>query len=332
MQTALDGQNVVWLVVGSEIANGLVPGGTYGYELTITPTGDRKNLDVTVDGTFVAAANTDANWFWADASQNPDVYGGSWDTEYFVAPVAEGGLYTIDEAAKFNVTTPDDGTNNLTRVDANVVFESFVDGDSLDVEPDALGGFVAATKNNENVWMALTTINNVTNWFPLAGALAPEKDVAYVIRAEVSFLEGNKQVRYLVKKSDTDFVTLNYNGNPWLKLADDAKDTLAAVELKGSGKLAKLEANITDRALAEVNGVKYYTMAEALAASEAGTLMITPLTDVLVKPTEAGTYTFGGTYNIIVDVSALTGGSYTWDSQTRTLTVVANQGATYLFW
>lgn len=315
----------------SDVIDGsLVPGATYGYEVTMEAGGQT----VTETGTFVSAGENPVNWFHADATGDvEDVAGGEWaNTPDFPKPEIENNAYVIDDAAKFNVTDRSKGTNEVVVIDTHVAFEGLSAISSLEVEQDALGGFVAATNDSGPVWMALVPGDGEPCWSALSGAPAPEVSVGYVVRAEVSFLEGYKQVRYLVKRDvdGADFVVLNLGDKQWIKLLDDKKDVLESIELKGSGRVAKFTANITERALAEVGSVKYYTMAEAMAAGGD----ITLLTNVTVKPTGAGTWKFTnkGDYQVFVDLSSLPeGASYTW-SQDGTLTVSIAVGATYLIW
>lgn len=317
--------------ISAVVEESLVPGATYGYEVSMTAGGET----MTKTGTFVSAATTSDDWFHADATGGvEDVVGGEWaDTEDFQKPVIVDHAYVIADAAKFNVTNRSKGTNDLVVVDVHIVFDGLVDGGSLTPENDTVSGFVAATKDGDPVWMALVTDNNEKKWVALEGAPAPEVSVNYVVRTEISFLKGHKKVCYLVKRVDddgADFVALNLNGNTWLALADDTKDALESVELMAPSKLAKLTASITDRALAQVGGVKYYSMADAMAAGGD----ITLLTNVTVKPTETGTWKFTnkGDYKVFVDLSeAPEGATYTWKAD-GTLTVAVAEGVTYLIW
>ena len=139
----------------------------------------------------------------------------------------------------------------------------------------------------------------------------------YIEKSIVNFYEGG----------GTNFYPLANGTTQWLPFASE-KTELAQVQLKGAGKLAKLEGKLTDKALASVGGVKFDNMADAL---EAGTA-ITLLTNVTVKPTKAGTWTFAGAFDVKVDISALSGGSYTWDPNTRTLVVTAGPGTIFKFY
>ena len=314
--------------ISAMIEDSLLPGAIYDYEVSLEAGGET----VTQTGTFVSAGTDD--WFHADATGNvEDVAGGAWeDSAAIPKPQIENGAYKLVKLAKFNVTEDSKGTNDLVVIDTHVVFEDMVDSELLKVDDGALGGFVAASNENAAVWMALTTVENETKWFALEGA-APEAGCDYVIRAEISFLEGCKKVRYLVNTKQAydqgvDFVALSLNGKEWLALADDDRDTLESIEFEYASKLAKFTAEIMDRALAEVNGVKYYSMADAMAAD--GEIKL--LTNVTVAPTGTGTWKFDKNgCKVFVDLSGVPGAGYTWSAD-GTLTVAIVKGATYLIW
>ena len=324
------GQSVSWDVAKAVTDQTLVPGGTYGYEVTITAssTDQAASQPVVKTGTFTAANTTDANWFYARvADAQKSVFGGDWTNAVEISQ----GAYQIDEEAYFKITDPMKGADNLTRVDADVVFESMVDAATLAVEDDALGGFVAAKENDVNVWKALSKNGSAPVWVSLSGAIAPEANVPYVIRAELSFIENYKQVRYLVSADNgANFSELvNTAGKQWIPLAAE-KSTLAAVELKGSGTLASLTGGITDRALASIGTTKYYSMAEALADAK-GSDIITLLTNVTLAPTVAGRWTFSDKNKIKgIDLSGLSRSRARWEG--NTLVVETSVGATYLIW
>lgn len=284
-QTVTESGTVAWDL--SE----LMPGGTYSYEIEVRDSAD-KLID-TKYGTFTAANWAKDVWFGANATSGADVRtNGSWVGG--VAPTIAEGAYVIEEGSTFSVTDQSKGSNNVVRVDVNATFESLTEGESLEIESGALGGFVAATDNDgDGVWKALTVGdgNSDPTWVELAGAVMPEANKPYVIRAEVSFLTDKKQVRYLVSEDGGASFFALFNGeSQWLKLADETKDSLANVELRGSGKVAMFAAKVADRALAEVEGVAYTDLAAALAAAKANGKPVRLLTNVTIETTVPGTY------------------------------------------
>ena len=262
----------------------LEAGGFYDYTVEVK-VGDQV-ID-TLSGTFYAANWPADIWFGADATGGSDnVTNGAWVST--AKPNVENNAYTIDDEAIFNVDSDvqSKGVDHVTRVDAAVTFDALV-ANPARPEGDAFGGFVAA----QDGWRALTK----NGWSLLHGDVAPETGVPYVIRAEVDFHTGGRGVRYFVAMSaeptDADFVPLyDANDNQWIQLAVSAT-TLQKVELQGSGKVAKFEATVADKALAVVDGREYDTMAEALeTAGTNGEHAVTLLTNATIDPTKPGSY------------------------------------------
>ena len=256
----------------------LTAGGTYSYEIVIND--GLEDIGIAY-GEF-AAANWDDVWFGADASlgDGQRVVGGTWAT---AEPKIENNAYVIEENSVFNVTEQELGSNRVTRVDAAVTFESLVDGDVEEPEDGAISGFVATTAG----WQALAA----DGWTILTGGPAPVAGKPYIVRAEVDFISEPKRVRYLVSEDGATFIPLANGTTQWLALADETKSLLAKVELQGSGKVAKFEATVANKALAKVGNTECDTMAEALeAAGTNGTEKIKLLTNATIEPTEKGKY------------------------------------------
>ena len=311
----------------------LTQGGVYAYTI------EAKVGETVVGrqtGTFTAA-NWPAGdiWFGADATAGTDnTKNGSWAEGK--EPTIENYAYVIDEDALFNVDAAErpKGSNHVTRVDADVTFESLVDAASLEAEEDAFGGFVAAKDaNGKPQWMALVASSGDNPWAVLTGAIVPETEVQYVVRAEVDFLAATKRVRYLVSKNGGEFCPLALeDGSQWINLVEN-KGTLEAVEMKGSGTLAKFEATIADKAVATAGGVEYDTLWEALKNGNAATL----LTNATLSP--SGTITKGtysvikGAYGLVVDTAAFGKDWKVTVGDDGTITVEhASVGATYRIW
>lgn len=308
--------------VSGLIGKALTPGGIYSYTIEVF---DADGDSVTNKyGAFEAAVVDSDVWFLADATGAGTVTGGHWDDP---ALTPQDDFYVIEDDTSFILDQK--GTNRVTRIDATVVFDTLVETNSLEVETDAFGGFVAVTSAVNTAWMAFSLKNEQPAWIELTGAISPAVGVPYIVRAEVDFLSDTKRVRYLVSDdAGTNFYPLANGTTQWLPFAS-SQNELSEVQLKGAGKLAKLEAKIADKALATVGGVKYYDMELAMKAGED----ITLLTNVTVRPTEAGTWRFGTNFNVIVDMSDLPGGTYTLVNGVLTVTGPAtSQGATYLIW
>ena len=268
----------------------LTAGGTYSYEIVIN---DGSKDIGTAYGEF-AAATWGNVWFGADASKpvNDREKGGEWAKEPTIDPTDK--VYVIEDDSVFNVTKQEQGSNRVTRVDAAVTFESLVDGD-VDVPADeAISGFVATTDG----WKALAK----GEWVSLTGGPAPVAGKPYVVRAEVDFISNPKRVRYLVSEDDgKTFIPLSSGTALWIDLATSTKSLLAQVELQGSGKVAKFEATVADKAVAKVDGIEYDSMEDALkAAKDNAEKAITLLTNATIEPKEKGKYEIApGNYHYV---------------------------------
>ena len=269
----------------------LTAGGTYAYEIVIN---DGSEDIGTAYGEFTAAKWDDDIWFGADASKGKGQreVGGSWATE----PSIENKVYVIEEDSVFNVAVEKQGqgSNRVTRVDAKVTFESLVDGEVDEPKGNVIGGFVATTEG----WKALTA----GAWVTLTGDLEPVAGTPYVVRAEVDFISATKRVRYLVSEDDgKTFIPLSNGTAQWIELAVQNKSLLAQVELQGSGKVAKFEATVADKAVAKVDGIEYDSMEDALkAAKDNAEKAITLLTNATIEPKEEGKYEIApGNYHYV---------------------------------
>lgn len=260
----------------------LTAGGTYSYEIVIN---DGSKDIGTAYGEFTAANWGDDIWFGADASKGEGLreFNGEWE----VAPAVDlaDNVYVIEEDSVFKVAVGKQelGSNRVTRVDAKVTFESLVDGEVDVPADDAISGFVATKEG----WKALAD----GAWVSLTGGPTPVAGTPYVVRAEVDFISDPKRVRYLVSEDDgVTFIPL-FNGTAqWIALANTTKSLLAKVELQGSGRLAKFEARVADKAVAMVEGTEYDSMEDALEAAKDNGKTITLLTNATVDPKEPGTY------------------------------------------
>ena len=173
----------------------------------------------------------------------------------------------------------------------------------------ALGGVTIAERaNGATNWMAYTS----AGWVTLAGAGAPAPDRQYVVRCEIDCLTSPGRLRYSVSSDGgASFAPLTANGTAW-QPCPDGLTALSKVRFAGSDELAKLESNFADKALAEVGGVKYDTLAEAMAAAGGGD--ITLLTNVRIVPTQSGRWSFlKGGFDALVDLSKLRNATYSWE-------------------
>ena len=259
--------------VAAAMEGALTQGGAYTYTVEVMV--DNKVAAVK-SGEFTAAKwGADGAWFKADATTgSSDVFGGAWAGEMTI----DDNKYEVSDS-RFDVMS-DDGSNKFTRVDTKIAFETLVDDTPDNPDGNTVGGFVATTQG----WMAF----NGTGWVLLTGADAPAPVAGqdYVIRAEFDFAAVTKRMRFFVAEGEGDFFPLAVaGGSQWLSTGVANQETLKAVEFQGSGKLESIMATVADKALFEVNHVKYDNMNDALAA--AGTTGENPiklLTNATIEP------------------------------------------------
>ena len=294
----------------------LTPGRVYSYEVEMVV---QDKAVVARTGEFTAA-----NWNVAFGAKvegvTEAVTGGAWTTK----PAVQTDGYTLDDEALFDVHAKT--SNGISRVDTKVTFVDVCrEADLTTDTAAALGGVTIAERaNGATNWMAYTS----AGWVTLAGAGAPALDRQYVVRCEIDCLTSPGRLRYSVSSDGgASFATLTANGTAW-QPCPDGLTALSKVRFAGSGELAKLESNFADKALAEVGGVKYDTLAEAMAAAGSG--YITLLTNVRIVPTQSGSWSFQkGGFDALVDLSKLRNATYSWEG--GILKVTCAKGVIILF-
>ena len=308
------GQTIDW-----DLSN-LTPGGTYSYTVTVRSGGSERAVK---SGTFTAANWNDDYWF---SATNNVVSGGLFDPGASFAD----GKWDVSGDANFNVTDIAPGSNAVSRVDTRYSFETFVDAASLEGIEDAVGGLVAV---NGGVWYAYTGAEGgMDGWHALTGGIEAETNTEYVIRAEFDFLSSTHRVRYLVSDDGVEFVPMSLGGKEWIRLARQTPGSLSSVGMSGKGYVKSISAKVSDRAVAESNGVKYNTLWEALRN---GNGTVTLLKNATLKPSEISGGKFGpytiivGGYGFVFDKSQLTG---KWQFvQKDGQWYLMKPGATYIF-
>ncbi|MBO7684213.1 MAG: hypothetical protein J6T51_05770 [Kiritimatiellae bacterium] len=296
-QSVTPGQTNVWDI------SGLKEGGTYSYKVQV------KSGDAVCDvksGTFTAANWSSDCWFAAfdDGNVTNGVFSG--------ATFADG-RWGIESNATFAVTDIAPGSNAVSRVDTKYLFESFIEAESLDRQPDAAVGGIVAVGDDGGAWYAYTgAISPESGWQPLTGGTAPMTNVQYVVRAEFDFLSSTHRVRYLVSSDDgASFCPLSLgNGGEWIDLTSQAAGSLSSVEMTGRGSVGSIRSKVAETAVAESGGVKYGTLWDALRF---GNGTVTLLTNATLKPSDIPSGVFGpytidvGGYKYVFDTSSLTG-------------------------
>ena len=289
------------------LGGALTPGLVYSYEVELL-IGDET---VAVRTGEFTAANWNVNFGAKVEGGESVVTGGAWKAK----PEIREGAYCIDDDTSFGVTAETAGS--VTRTDLAVTFDWLQDVKWLkDDLGGALGAFSAVRdEDGAAQWMAFTP----AGWVALTGAVTPEADVPYVIRIEADFLSVQKRVRYFVSSDGgASFAPLSTGGEAWMPFAAE-KSALSEVGFAGGGRLKKMESRFADKSLAEVGGVRYATVEEAVAA--AGGNAITLLTNATFAPTRSGRWLFvKGGFDMIVDLAGRKDATCRW--QDGFLTVV----------
>ena len=295
-------------VTGSTVPinlSGLTAGDMYTYTVSVKYDGVERAVKA---GTFVAAN-------WSDACLFGGVVAGS--TENVTNGVMSGAVaadskWNVLTNAQFKVDDTTRGAGKITRVDTSYSFETFIDTDSLETLPDAVGGIVAVSNGADPAWYAYTPAEageGVFNgWQKLKGDIVPATNTEYVIRAEFDFQSDTHGVSYYVAEAGGAFCPLTLGNDIMIGLTKTT-NTLSSVGMEGKGSVKSICANIADASIAEVNDVKYTSLWEAV--KNAGNNPIKLLTNATLAPSgiTGGKYEFTttGGFKFIFDKSGVPG-------------------------
>ena len=243
----------------------------YTYDVVI------KKGDVQVKetkSTFVPGVGT--GWFSADKSKW--AYNGEWNIT--IEPGTEK-LALTDAEYVFTANAPD-ASNDFVQVDTVVEVTGALAIEDLPEVTGSVQGMITlseeSTENATPTWKAY----NGDEWINLTGASTEAG--TYTIRAEFDYTGTSKKVRYSVGQNGVFDVLHDANdvNVSWLDNGDTTAQTLASTAAMGSGALVSLVGNHYDAFVAEVDGVKYKTAADAIAASKASGKPIKYLWDCTV--------------------------------------------------
>ena len=253
------GEIAAQTVTGDGTYDFAIPGslevrGDYTYDIVVTK--DAKEIK-TGSGAFMAANS--ANWF--SAQQGDWAHNGSWSTNGVGVTVTGAKLELGGNQYDFTPAAPDI-SNVIVRVDTVIEINGAIDSEDLPTEGDVQGMIaLVETEDETPAWQAF----DGSTWKTLTGG---STDVGtYTIRAEFDYRETTKKVRYSVAKGGNAFVVLTDNGNEWIANGVQSATTLAGTSAMGAGSLVSLKGDNIDASVAEVDGVRYETMAAALAAA-----------------------------------------------------------------
>ena len=254
------------------------PGSNYVYSVAL-------DGDVLTSGSFHTGGwGTNGAWFLTI----PNGRGGSIETNgaWSLPPVATNATgYTVGELAAWRLTSGaiEEGSNKLVRVEAGIFYPARTEGSEPSIQQplsDSLAAIAATTNSligGAAVWRAYVG----GEWVELSGAIAPAPSTPYVIRLEGDFTLAAPRVRLSVSDDGgATFATLSNaaTGAEWLVPTDAVKRAFGGVTTEGSGEIAGICGTFSNAFVAEVDGIGYGTLADALlAAGPGGT--VTLLTD-----------------------------------------------------
>ena len=283
----------------------------FDYSLTFSVVDAGGTALVEDTATTSLRLGAEAPWFSADAA-TATVAGGSWAT----APTIENGAYVVDTNTSFTATA---GREGYARIEFTMPENSAVSASTL---PELLA-FAAqngerasilavAGSGGSSVWHGLVQENGAPAWRALEGADAssPSGSAAF----ELDTTAATPRVSYFVWDAGAEpssFVRLHdANGAEWFDAPGSGATMAGRVDFQGDGAVCRFAGQLLDKAVAEADGVRYDSLAEAIAAGDvtlltnaewpadapAGTMNITTNGHTLLR---GGVAVAGGT--VVVD-------------------------------
>ena len=255
--------------------------GTASFDLSTTP-GALCSYDVftggvsVVSGIFLSGGWDDSgSWFLAE----PDGFGGAVETNgtWTTAPATTNATHFVPgESAAFSLSPAAlaEGSNRLFRADATVAYPHLDTMAGLqEVIPSTSLAAVTPVKNPDGGdarWAAYVD----GAWRMVSGGPVPESGADYVVRLEGDFAEAaSPRIRLSVSGDDgATFGVLSdaATGAEWFAVNDETKRGLSNIEVRGPLGIASLRGALANAAVAEVNGVLYTSLADALRAAGSG--------------------------------------------------------------
>ena len=171
----------------------------------------------------------------------------------------------------------DEPRSGATRVEITLENDSGFDEDSLPallatcVEAGARAALLqvlSATDDETCSWRGLVVENGALAWKPLYGFSPPAGQPRRAF-AEIDLSGATPRVSYLaggVGGSPAIVRLRSASGATWFAAPGSGSSIAGRVELHGAGFFSALTGTSLDKAVAEAGGVRYGTLAEALAA------------------------------------------------------------------
>ena len=234
-----------------------------------------------VSGIFLSGDwDASGSWFLAE----PDGFGGAVETNgtWTTAPATTNATHLVsDESAEFTLSSAAlaGGSNRLFRADATVSYPQLDTITGLqEVVPESSLTAVAPVENPDGGdagWAAYVG----GAWTFLSGGPVPVIGADYSLRLEGDFADAASP-RIRLSVSGDGGATFGVLANPttgteWFAVNDATKQGLSSVEALGPVGIASLRGALANAAVAEVNGVRYTSLADALrAAGRGGTVTL----------------------------------------------------------
>lgn len=228
-------------------------------------------------------------WFSAKAAGDESVVtNGGWRTP---RPAVSSSAYVIDKAAAFDVEKPS-AEAGLVTVETSCRVNEFWAIDDVFLPDEGHVSFIAASVSAEEAergsafwYAARPDAGGCNDWVRLDGS-RPKAGRDSVFRVTIDRTASPMRARYAVKnEGESEFAELRAeDGSVWLPtlLPDDWVPSQTA--FVGRGRVNSLHGEVRDAALAEVGGVRYSDLHEALLAAAASGQPVVFQTDVSLSP------------------------------------------------
>ena len=227
------------------------------------------------------------DWFSSDSSQSTGV-DASWSTNVW-DDVEEAYVIDADVADPVTLTPSVDApdTNTVTKIAVSAkmtptALESYEGGPGDGAQTALIAAFDEVDNNvttNYYAWLN-------REWVALSGATPGDGTTAVDLTIEFDYTRSTPKAKFTVGNT-----ALNTNGVEWIDLVGVSTNTVSSVAFAGSGSVTSVDADV-GIGVASVNGVKYGTFDEALAAvasAPEGEQYVELLADASVNFDAAGT-------------------------------------------
>ena len=261
----------------ASVVSGVVMGAGIDYTLSFTVL-DTNGVEIVQEPwTCPLRLGSLADWFLADPATDT-VAGGEWIGG--MPPAIESGLYDIGDGASFAALQ--DCTGRLARAEVMLYGYGVAGVDKLQsqlqyaIENGERAGLASVSAGGDDVILhGLVDENGTVVWKPLEGRVTLSFDSDAILAAmELDTTATGPRVSYLVFR-DGDWARLHdATGLEWFAAPGSGDRIAGRVDCLGK-RVGSVAGYRIDKAVAEANGVRYDSLAEALrAAGRGGTVTL----------------------------------------------------------